>query len=807
MDQVGRQSSGKYHGRGFKTKVCCFTNSLTGSASRGSNQCGSGGSDTNLLFPGRFFDSGKNISINNNSHRANHSTTNFSWFYHQQGKVVIDSSAGAGVSGSLVRPAVSSPLHTFRQGFEGVELAEGVSGKVLPFKKGSGAVGRILELHSKCLTTGETLSSSHHLLDECSHMLNSKRCVGSGRQGPEGSSSAMGEGGDAAGFNSHEYSSAFGGVDDRRVSPWLERRISPYRSQGGVGIYSSFSLHELEGAEGCSSDHPTFRGSVEGKVSKDFFRQHDCLSMSATSGVSQLSSFVVPVSGDSGSLPGVEDLLGASTHQGDFECPSGQGVQGLSQVDGMVPGSEFLCSGLQAPFSPSGGSFRDEGECPTANLRLSLSGQSSCGGGRFQSRLEPVGVDLSFSSPAPSSGGGCEVDVLSGRGVSGGSSVANHRLVLPSVTEVSEEVPSSSGSNSLTGHVPGSGFLPRGLSLEPVRLDVMKNSFVSDGFDTFSVSIMLKEHKDSSVNQYQGVWTKFLFYLEDRHIEHGTIVLSTVFNFLAYHVTALNRKYRTIAAYRCALRHPLKYRLGLDLDSPESDSFMRGLFNYVPPVRRAPMPEWTLSVLLRYLKEGPFEPLESVSWELLTQKTLALLLLASGRRISELANISRSFERVGNRVSLLWIPGFRAKYHSRKFSPDHPSILTLDSRVGSDLLLCPVRAWWTFLGRRPSVSNSRDNRCFWSLSQGSLSYLFVKLVKSALRFAGRSDKVRIGPHQMRKLAASYSRNFLGGSAEKDSLLMKRMGCSSLTVLQKVYFNDVPCVDFPCVVPLGTVPVS
>ena len=255
------------------------------------------------------------------------------------------------------------------------------------------------------------------------------------------------------------------------------------------------------------------------------------------------------------------------------------------------------------------------------------------------------------------------------------------------------------------------------------------------------------------------------------------------------------------------MKHPLKYKFDLDLDSLASETFMKGLFNSVPPIRRAPMPSWPLSLLLRYLKEGPFEPLEEVSWEFLTQKTLALFLLASGRRISEISNISRSFRRLGDEISLLWIPGFKAKYASRKFSPEHPSIRPLDSSVDSELLLCPVRAWWIFLGRRPSVTNSKDDRCFWSISQGSLPHLFVKLIRKALQFAGRPAKISVGPHQMRKLAASYSRNFLGGSAEKDSVLMKRMGCSSLSILQKVYFNDVPLVDFPCVVPLGTVPVS
>ena len=59
------------------------------------------------------------------------------------------------------------------------------------------------------------------------------------------------------------------------------------------------------------------------------------------------------------------------------------------------------------------------------------------------------------------------------------------------------------------------------------------------------------------------------------------------------------------------------------------------------------MASWLLDDLLHFLLSDEFEPLESVSIRRLVQKTLVLLLLASGRRISEILGISGSSSRKG----------------------------------------------------------------------------------------------------------------------------------------------------------------
>ena len=102
---------------------------------------------------------------------------------------------------------------------------------------------------------------------------------------------------------------------------------------------------------------------------------------------------------------------------------------------------------------------------------------------------------------------------------------------------------------------------------------------------------------------------------------------------------------------------------------------MEGCFALRPPPRHGFMPTWDLSDLLIFLSSNAFEPIETIPFSLLTQKLLALLLIASGRRISELANLSRESTLVGSRWFLEWLPGFRAKWEFASWRPDSPSIL------------------------------------------------------------------------------------------------------------------------------------
>ena len=103
---------------------------------------------------------------------------------------------------------------------------------------------------------------------------------------------------------------------------------------------------------------------------------------------------------------------------------------------------------------------------------------------------------------------------------------------------------------------------------------------------------------------------------------------------------------------------------------------MRGAYNTAPPLKAKDMPLWSLNGLLSFLDTDRFEPLETVPYKFLLQKTLCLILLSSGRRIGEVANLSNksSRNRADSRLHLKWRVDFKPKHDTPSFRPPCPSI-------------------------------------------------------------------------------------------------------------------------------------
>ena len=113
------------------------------------------------------------------------------------------------------------------------------------------------------------------------------------------------------------------------------------------------------------------------------------------------------------------------------------------------------------------------------------------------------------------------------------------------------------------------------------------------------------------------------------------------------------------------------------------------------------MPFWSLNNLFELLNSIRFEPLASKDIEVIREKLLVLILLATGRRIGEVANLSLKYTtlRSGNVIKLCWIPGYRPKHYTQNFQPKPPIFDALESEEPDDLLLCPRRAFLIYVGK------------------------------------------------------------------------------------------------------------
>ena len=276
-------------------------------------------------------------------------------------------------------------------------------------------------------------------------------------------------------------------------------------------------------------------------------------------------------------------------------------------------------------------------------------------------------------------------------------------------------------------------------------METIKLGLSRKGYSVSSIDFIIGAERPSTRKQYQSTWKNFLNYLAAQNIDHSNISRPVVLDFLHFYSTEFHRKYRTIAGYKCALYCPLLWMCDLDLeDLLITTKFMRGAFNFNPPQKAKVMPKWSLNILLWYLRSSVFEPLERAPLYRLLQKTLTLLLLSSGRRKSDIANLSRVSSSKGGSLSLHWLPGFMPKRHSPSFCPPSPSISPLISNRESDKVQCPVRAYKLYvaksqewLSRLPSDNRSLD---LWLVpgtaspaSPDFLSKFFKKLVFDSRR--------------------------------------------------------------------------
>ena len=113
--------------------------------------------------------------------------------------------------------------------------------------------------------------------------------------------------------------------------------------------------------------------------------------------------------------------------------------------------------------------------------------------------------------------------------------------------------------------------------------------------------MVLRAHRVSSTRQYQAIWSKFLSFLSSKGLGSQDVSIAVVCDFLTVQSHIFGFQYRTVAAYRCALRHPLLFACGLDINCELSVLFMRGVFNFRPPRKASPMPVWSLSGLVFFV--------------------------------------------------------------------------------------------------------------------------------------------------------------------------------------------------------------
>ena len=140
--------------------------------------------------------------------------------------------------------------------------------------------------------------------------------------------------------------------------------------------------------------------------------------------------------------------------------------------------------------------------------------------------------------------------------------------------------------------------------------------------------------------------------------------------------------------------------------------FLRGA-RRLNPSRPPSIPSWDLTLVLKSLQQGPFEPLHSVEPKFLSLKTLLLLALASIKRVGDLHAFSvddscLEFGPADSQVILRPRPGYVPKVPTTPFKDQVVNLqaLPLEEADPALALLCPVRALRCYVDRTQSFRTS-----------------------------------------------------------------------------------------------------
>ena len=581
------------------------------------------------------------------------------------------------------------------------------------------------------------------------------------------------------------------------------------KAMAGLSLFNPYQLVGAKGSPFVTSALPTYDPRPDGFAVD---RQYHSPCLSPKPRFQDHSSHAL----DRGHLRTMrfpKHQISAAPSPGCPQRPGGCRLQVSSNLHGVDARQIHLqtdCSS-SSHFSPSG-PLRHSGQPPAGELCVSLPRPKRGGQRCTPLELEQVAIHLPVSSPSSSSGMLLQTRRVQRRGSARDRCTSLRGRSLGTQTEMQvQHSPHSSSSQPSHGQRRNVRFPPQ---FSASRLDTVNKVFKDQGFAANTLRIFDQRHAPSTSKSYQFVWGLLYKYLEERGINAENFQKKYVWHFLTYHHEVLLKKYRTLAKYRAALVEPLKFAVGYDLNTCGfSPGYMRGLFRIRPPVVSAPMPTWTLNIICSYLKSTIFEPLREKDLYLVKIKLVLLLFIATGRRASEIANLGKTSFQFSN------YPGTFLNWAHRKFLnknfivvrefktrtgcrfPDQPYLQEIE---GEDKSLCPKRAYDQYLDR----TRGQFGKFLWDHSPrnepdtSKITRLVVSSISSALRRAGLPIPNRIGPHQFRKLAASYGR-LLCSRHKDETFLMNVLGFSSVNVMRKVYIKRVPHLAHACVVPGGT----
>ena len=357
----------------------------------------------------------------------------------------------------------------------------------------------------------------------------------------------------------------------------------------------------------------------------------------------------------------------------------------------------------------------------------------------------------------------------------GGSDLGGVLVGEPAMVSLSAlpaDRPSSGPSSGQGLAVPGEGAASQSSTLPPSRLEIVRRRKEAEGFSEGVATRMAQAQRKSSRVVYESKWQAFRAWCDERGVDSLNPSLAEVSEFLNS-LFAKGLSVSTIRGYRSAISATVISKEGINVGQDASISLLLRNFSINRPVQAKRAPLWNLALVLRILREPPFEPIMKAGLRELTWKVAFLIALASGRRRSEVHALSGDpdhvrFTRGSKQVSLYFVADFMPK----NLRPDEPQgfivIPSLSQEVGRDdeeRLLCPIRALCAYRNRTAMLREGKRN-LFISYQQGfvgdikpsTLSRWISEVIRYAYEKAGDAQlrENKVTAHEVRALANSWA---------------------------------------------------
>ena len=437
-------------------------------------------------------------------------------------------------------------------------------------------------------------------------------------------------------------------------------------------------------------------------------------------------------------------------HKRSIQCHSRPTIQERAIVHGMVSGRKGLSENPSIKPAVRSGPVCNQTQQQTSNVCVTMSRPT---GSSTELTSEPLGQ---VESPLPIS-----TDSLNFEGFMPSDPILLYYRNTYNTRYTHETL--VYGSTAAEGTINSSGSETSADSGEEIsdptqhyqtsRVEVIRSAYRSKFHsDQQTLGLLATPIRQSSLNDYEIKWNKFCSYLRSHRITPSQLSLNNVLEFFSHLFYEKNLRPNTVAHYRSALTVPLQLKFNINLHDPAVSHLIRSMA-IKRPANPASTPAWSLNKLLELLDTWS----NNIPLEKLLQKTVFLLLLATGWRISELHACVRLSEfcyiSVDQTLNIRPHPSFLAKNECPQKRWTHKVIQPLRLSDGTISDLCPVAALAEYL-RRTSRITVGSLLIHPSTQKPLTKYQLSSYISKLIHKADPHKDAK--PHDIRKYAASCS---------------------------------------------------